>query len=480
MDRYKKFAQRVGLVGLTNLIISLSNIILLPILTKNLPIEEYGIWNQLMITVGIVPSAVLLGLPNTMNRFIPSLKTREETQETFYSIFSVIIVLSVIISILIYIFSKEIANSLFGNNVQVVKVLSIVVFIECLLNLFINYFMATQQIKKYSLLLSMQTLLNIIFVSFYVRRGEGVYGALLGFTIRGVLILFIMFMIITSDIGFKVPTFLKFKDYLKFGLPTVPGSLSTWIVNSSDRYVINFLLGATFVGLYSPGYVLGNTITMFLAPITFILPPTISRYYDEGNLGEVRTMLSYSMKYFMLIAIPSAFGLSLLSKSLLTILSTTEIASEGYLITPFTAISSIFFGMYAIIAQVCIMEKKTKIIGKIWTIAALINLILNFILVPKIGILGAAITTLIAFVFSFISSQHYCSKLFNFDMNGGFIVKSIFASFLMSLVIIVMKPESIYNIVFTIGICAIVYSTVILLLKGIEKREIRYLKSFIS
>lgn len=480
MNQYKKFVRRIGLIGIINLIISLSNIILLPILTKNLPIEEYGIWTQLMVTVGIVPSAVLFGLPYTMNRFLPSLKKREEIQEIFYSILFVVTISSTITSILIYVYSNKIANILFGSNVQIVKILSIVVFIECLLNLFINYFLATQQIKKYSTVTLTQTILNVMFVSYFVSKGEGVYGALIGFMLKEIIVFLIMFTMIISEIGIKFPIFSNLKDYLKFGLPTVPGNLSNWIVNSSDRYVIGLFLGMPFVGFYSPGYTLGSMVNIFLAPIISILPAALSRYYDEENFEEVHTILSYSMKYFMLIAIPSAFGLSFLSKSLLTILSTPEIAAEGYLITPFTAISSLFFGMYAIIAQVCVLEKKTKVIGKIWLLAALINLILNILFIPIMGILGAAITTLIAFMFTFGTTKSYCSNLLIFNMNEQFMLKSVFSSFLMSVIIIGMKPESLYEILFTIVDCTIVYSITLLLLNGIERKELEFFKSFIK
>jgi len=480
MNQYKTFAQRVGLVGITNFILSLSGIIFLPILTKNLSIEEYGIWAQLMVTVGIVPLAVLFGLPYTMTRFLPALEKKEEIQETFYSIFFVVTVAGAAASLLIYIFSNAIANNLFDNNVLIVKMLCVIVFVECLNSLFFNYFRATQQIKKYSILLLIQTLLNIILVSFFVITGRGVFGAVLGFMLKGTIILFITSIMTILEVGFKIPKFLNLKKYLSFGLPTVPGNLSSWVVNSSDLYVIGIFLGTAFVGFYSPGYALGNIINMFFAPLAFILPPTLSKCYDNGNVEEVRTILSYAMKYFTLIAVPSAFGLSLLSKPLLMILTTPEIATQGYLITPFTALSSLLFGMYVIISNVYVLEKKTKIIGKIWLFSAILNLTLNFVFIPRIGILGAAVTTLVAFAFSFVVTWQYCSKLFIFDIKAEFIMKSIFASFLMSLIIIEMEPEGLYSILLTIGICAAFYAIVMFLLKGFEKRELDFFKSIIK
>lgn len=479
MNQYKTFAQRVGLVGITNLILALSTIILLPILTKNLSIEEYGIWAQLMVTVGIVPLIVLFGLPYTMTRFLPALEKREEIQEIFYSILLVVTFASAMSSILVYVFSNMIANNLFDSNVMVIKMLCFVVFIECLNSFFFGYFRATQQIKKYSILLLIQTMLNVILVSFFVITGKGIFGAVLGFMLKGIIIFVITSIITILEVGYKTPKFLNLKKYLSFGVPTIPGNLSSWIVDSSDRYVIGILLGISFVGFYSPGYTLGNTINMFYAPLVFILPSTLSKYYDNGNFEEVRTILNYAMKYFTLIAVPSIFGLSLLSKTLLIILTTPEIAAQGYLITPFTALSSFFFGMYGIISNVYVLEKKTKMIGKIWLLSAILNLVLNFVFVPSIGILGAAITTLIAFAFSFIVTWQYCSKFLKIDIQVEFIMKTIFASFLMSLIILKMEPEGFYSTLSTIGICAIFYAIIILLLKGFEKRELDFFKSII-
>lgn len=110
---------------------------------------------------------------------------------------------------------------------------------------------------------------------------------------------------------------------------------------------------------------MGSIITMFTAPLAFMLPAVLSKYYDENNTKEVNIILSYSLKYFLLLAIPSAFGLSLLSKPMLMILSTPEIALQGYLITPFVALGALLFGAYAVIVQVIVLEKKTKITGKI-------------------------------------------------------------------------------------------------------------------
>jgi len=477
MNEYKLFAQRTVLVGITNLFISSSGIILLPILTKTLPVDEYGIWVQISVTVSLLPLIVTLGLPYTMVRFLAAAKKKEEVQEGFYSIAFIVLFTSATASLLLFLLSKPIAASLFDNRFTITKILSGIVFVECLNLLLLNFFRTFQQIKRYSIFSFIRTSLKIALVAFFVLSGYRILGAVIGLLISSFFIFLIMASFIISEISIKIPKFKNTKEYLSFGLPTIPANLSNWIVNSSDRYVIGIFLGTAAVGYYSPGYTLGSIITMFISPLTFMLPAVLAKYYDENNMKKVKTILKYSLKYFLVLAIPSAFGLSLLSKPLLTILSTPEIASQGCLITPFIAVSAVLFGIYVvIIAQSLYLVKRTDIGGKLWTIAAILNLGLNFIFIPRMGIIGAAITTLIAFIFVFIFATYYSFKYLTFDIDFKFIGKSFLASAIMSLVIIKWNPTGLLNTLIEIGICAAVYSVILLLLKGFKKEEIAFLK----
>ncbi|MFC1984223.1 flippase [Chloroflexota bacterium] len=476
MNEYKLFAQRIGLIGITNLIVNLSGIILLPILTRTLPIDDYGIWIQVSVTIGLIPAVATLGLPYTMVRFLAVAKKREEIQQGFYSIAFIVLCASVIASLLLFLFSEPIASALLNHNLTIATILSLIVFIQCLNVLLINYFRTFQQIKNYSMFSFIRVCLNIAFITYFVLSGYGILGAVIGFLISSLVLFLIQAFLIVSKIGIVIPKLIHTREYLAFGLPLIPTALSHWVVNSSDRYVIGIFLGTAFVGYYSPGYILGSIITMLIAPLIFMLPAVLSKYYDENNIDAVKTVLRHSLKYFLVLAIPATFGLSLLSKPLLTILSTPEIASQGYLITPFVAVSFILFGAHTIIAQILPLKKKTKIEGTIWIMAAILNLGLNLIFVPYMGILGAAITTLIAFTFAFILTTHYSFKYITFDMGFRFILKSITASIVMSLVIAIWNPAGILNVLIIVGVCVVVYATVLLLLGGIKKEEIVFFR----
>ena len=254
------------------------------------------------------------------------------------------------------------------------------------------------------------------------------------------------------------------------------------MVNSSDRYVIALFLGTAYVGYYSPGYTLGNIVNMFIAPLSFMLPAVLSKYYDDSNLKDVKTVLSYSMKYFLALAIPSAVGLSLLSKPLLTILSTPEIAEQGYLITPFLALSGLLFGLYAIITQILVLEKKTGITGTIWIVAAVLNLGLNIVFSPIFGIIGAAVTTLLAFSLAFLLSTYYSFKYLVFDLNAAFILKCIIAAAIMGVVVVIGGSRisgGLVSVILLVIISALVYTAGLFILRGFKKEEILFFRGLL-
>ncbi|WP_321421167.1 polysaccharide biosynthesis C-terminal domain-containing protein [uncultured Methanobacterium sp.] len=477
MNEYKLFVHRIGLMGLTNILLALSSLIFLPVMTKSFSTADYGIWVQINTTIALVVSASNLGLPYTMLRFLSAEKDKTVIQERFYSITAVLIFSASIISLILLIFSSTISSYLFNNNSNIALLLIPLTFFSCLNGLLINYFRTFQQMKKYSIFLILQTYLAVFIVSYLALNGFDIYIASTGLLISNLIIFIIISILIIKDIGLKIPKFSNIREYLSFGIPTVPANLSYWILDSSDRYLIGILMGTLFVGYYSPGYTLGYIIVMIMAPFSLLLPSILPKYYEEKNEKQMHIYLDYSLKFFLLFAIPSVFGLSMLSKPLLLILTTPEIALNGYLVTPFIALSFLLYGFHAIISNVLVLEKKTKIFGLIWITAALLNLGLNIFLIPYIGILGAAISTLIAYFIATLITLVYTTKSFKFNFNPKFILKSTLASIIMSLIIVIINPQGIIMIIFTTLICSAVYFLLLRISGGIKEEEIKLLKS---
>ncbi len=421
-----------------------------------------------------------MGLPLAMVTFLSIEKEKEKIQEIFYSIVIIVIIISFIITFLFFQFSEPIANGLFGGNVNIAKLTALIILIATLYSIFLNFFRTFQQMKIYSAFLLAQVYIAVLLVSYCVLSGFGLFSATIGLLMSYFIPFLIMLGLVIYKIGLKMPKFRKIKEHLVFSLPTIPSNLSSWIVDSSDRYVIGIILGTVFVGYYSPGYTLGAIIMMILAPFSLLLPSVLPKYYAENQIETLRLYLKYSLKYFLLLAIPSAFGLSLLSKSILITLTTQDIALHGYLVTPFVAFSFLLLGVYSIISNIIVLKKKTRIIGIIWIIAAIFNLILNIVLVPYFGILGAAAVTMITYIISFILTLWYTNKCFTLDFELSSIFKSIISAIIMSFIILLINPYGIKNIIIVVCACSIVYFALLLSFKGVNKKEISFFRDLLQ
>ncbi len=232
------------------------------------------------------------------------------------------------------------------------------------------------------------------------------------------------------------------------------------------------------VGIYSAAYNIGSVVAIFMSPIGLNLFPTISNLYENNKMAELKTHLEYSLKFYLMFAIPSLLGLAILSKSILTTLTTSEFLS-AYLVIPIVALGAILFNCRAIYLNILMVLKRTRVIALTYGIVALFNLILNIILVPMIGILGAAISTLLSFFACTVILWILSYKEIAFGIDLKFISKSVIASVPMAFVIWKLDPYGAVNILVSIGVGAIVYFLGLALLRGFTKEEYGFMRNML-
>lgn len=482
MSDYILFAKRVGLSGITNFIVSMRALILIPILTKLLGVAEYGIWSQTIVTVSFIAPLAILGIVSGMGRYLASEKDRDMIREGFYSTFYSIILINSTLGIIVYIFAPQISTLIFGGTALIIiKIMAFILLFEGLNQLLINFFRIFERIKKYSFFTITQTLAEIAFISYSIFQGYGIEGAVFSLLFVKIIIFVLMFVTVINEIGILInPRFSEIRSYLRFGLPLVPSSLFVWIVNSSDRYVIGYFMGIESVGIYSAAYGIGSVIIMFLAPIAFILPYALYKSYDEGKLDDVKLYLEYSLKYFLIISIPAVVGLTILSKQILMILTTKEFIATGSQIIPVISLSVLLYGVIVIVSQILAVSKNTRKLAEVWIASGILNFVLNIVFVPKIGIIGAAIATLITFIFALVIMYHISLKLIKMPIDFYSIAKIIAASALMALIISRIMPTNTLGTLFAIGFGIAIYFGVILTLKLFSRDEVLFFKQLIS
>ena len=376
--------------------------------------------------------------------------------------------------------SRPLAQYLFNGNLAVAEILPIITLFASLNLFLLDFFRAFQQPGRYAFFTLVQTYAGVVFISYFVFSGRGLTGAVFGLLAAQVVLFLVLLSIIIARLGIAIPRLKHLKRYILFSVPLIPANLSFWVVNSSDRYLIGIFLGASYVAYYAPSYTLGFAIAILVWPLNLMLTASLPKYYDDADLAVVKTVFKYALKYFLAAAIPSVFIVSSLSKPLLLLLSTPQIAANGYLVTPFIAVSALLWGIGLIFAEVFVLGKKTRILGALWAVSGLMNFGLNVLLIPYFGIMGAAVTTLISFSFVSIVTSHCSRGRMKFDLDSRFIFKSIIASLAMLVVILGLDFGSKFGILVTAGAGVIVYLALIFLMKGFDKAEVSFFRQLLQ
>jgi len=476
---YQKFARDVGFIGMVQILTSLSTFFLLPIITKTLGTYDYGLWAQINITVSLISSLALMGLSMSFVRFLSSETDKKKIREAVYSILFFVTISGFLASLLLYVFAEPLATFGFKDPgaTYFVQVGSGLILLNVIESISLFYFRVFRQIKKFSYLTLFETFGKFFFILILLKMGYGLLGVIAATLLVQSFILLISLVIIVSQIGFAIPRFTHIKEYLQFSYPLTPTALVRWITESSDRYLVTYFLGLGSVGVYSAAYSIGNLIQLFASPLQLILLPELSKLFDENKIDQIRIYLSHSLRYFLLITIPAVFGLSALAKPLLGIFTTQDFLS-GWLVIPIIAFSGLAAGVFQIFVNTMFLVKETKSATYITTIAAVSNVLLNLLLIPSIGIIGAALSTLISYFLMIVLCIRISMKYFEFDYYFYDIAKSIFSSFAMYLFVSHFVISNVYELFGVAAMGAFVYIFVMFIIGGFSKCELSVVKKY--
>lgn len=478
MHSYQKFTKQVFRIGLLDLLATIQGLVFLSLITKNLGAGDYGIFTQIRVVMSLAIAFTFFGLHEALIRFIPGEKDSQKIQEGVYSSVALIFGANLIIALFLIVFSGYMSAFLKFDKIFV-KLLSLIIIFESLNTILLVAIRSIREIDKYFWIVASKLIFEISIVAAIIIIGYGLVGAISSLLFIRLVIFLILGFFTIKGIGLKFPDFSLTKAYLSFGLPTIVDGISYWMITSLDRFLIGFFLGILFVGYYVPAYSIGSLLVFFIFPISFMLSTLLPKFFDDNDLEQVKNYLMHSLKYFSLFMIPSVFGVSVLSRQLLVVFSTQDIADKAFFAVPFVALSIFFYGTTYFFAQILVLFKKTKVIASVWMTAAFLNLALNMIFIPLLGILGAAINTFIAYFSALFLMRHFAFKDLQFKIEWVFMAKALVASVFMSLFILWIKGPGILGLLLEIVLGVSVYLILMILFKGLDKKEFNFLKSLI-
>jgi O-antigen/teichoic acid export membrane protein len=197
---------------------------------------------------------------------------------------------------------------------------------------------------------------------------------------------------------------------LSFALPLVPAGIAGWVLNLSDRPLLQAMTGSTeTVGVYTMGYTAGLVINaLVIQPFTLAWG---AAFWEISRSDDAPRTFARSLTWFLAIAAGMALLLSVVATDILRFLVGPAFEQSRYVV-PFSAFAFVLYGAYTIGASGLSVVGRSGIVAATMGAAAAVSLVLNLILIPPLGIFGAAISTLIGYLVlavlsGWMSLRHY-------------------------------------------------------------------------
>lgn len=447
-------------------------IITLPALTKTYPPDIYGIWIQVSVTVILISPLLSLQLNLAVVRYLAGQEDKTKRRQALGAMLSAIIVTGCIVSLAGFFLKEQLSILLFASPEYVNFVMMTIVwtFFNSLLNFFIAYLRVRGKIKEISISSVAITVAQMISIVFLARAGAGLELIIIFMIALQIIFSVGYFAWIVRDIGLPVPNILGLKTYLAFSVPQMPVIILLWIISLSDRYFITHFLGLSENGIYSSSNTLANLTSLFYMPVSFVLFPLISRLWAQKRLEDVKSYFEYSIKFFLTLAIPGAIGIAFLSQPLLRILTTSEFLVGRELVL-LLAFGAIFLGLFQIGMNLILLSKNSKLLPLFTAAASVASVVINLLLIPRIGIIGAAISNCSSYFVLAAIITIWARKIINLKFNFKYYSKIVASSLAVAACLFFLKADSIGGIILSVVVGSVVFIMGLLLLKALTRQD---------
>lgn len=466
----KKFLS-FSMGGYISLIIGFFTI---PITTRIISLEQYGIASIIELTVQVLVIMTSLSMEQSFVRFFYE---EEETNRSslLYMSLKPFFVLGLVVAVLIFIFRNHIFLYLINKKENYMWLYLICTIFFRTLNLFsFLVIRMKQRAKLFSFFTASIKLIEFIFILVLFNFLGNSYKTLIFASLIANIIVGILSVLVEKKIwnlkGFysrkKCNT--NFKELIYFSLPLILTMALNWIFASLDKITIKIFKDLNEVGIYSGAFKIVSILTVVQSGFNSFWTPISLEHYK--NNPEDTAFYKKANDYLSLIFF--LFGISiLLFRDIIGFILGPQFYHSIF-VMPTLVLVPIMYLLSETTMLGIGFKKKTKYFFYVSVISSISNLIGNLILVPYLGARGAAISTGIAYIIFFSSRTYYSIKLINF----GFNLKRIYTvTFLILFYAIYLTFYN--NLLVTIGIGIFIYIfTIIIYLPVVREIYNIYIK----
>ncbi len=462
---------------------ALVGFITVPIITRLFPPGDYGNYVLAMATINIMITIIgWLGM--SIIRFYPAYE-RDNKQEYLYTSIVKLLFISLTVLTAVFLSILLIFKSFIPSQLYYLMLVGTGIFIlMSVFQVLQHFLMARRQVSWYTGFSVWHSVAALgIGITLAMRFRYGVEGLLWGYILSLTVVLPLLWKITLGRQAFlsgKRISIELTKEMAKYGLPLVVGNLAAWILSLSDRYVLEFFQGAQEVGIYSASYTISEYgITILVSLFMLSAGPISMNIWEKEGMEKGREFITRITRYYLLLCLPATVGLSVLAKPAIEVLTAPEYHG-AYHIMPFVSFGAFFLGLQQRFQSGLVFYKRTNLIMAAVIVSGLLNLGLNFWLVPIYGYMAAAVTTFISYAFLLGVMIIVSRKYFVFDFPFKSLAKAACASAVMAAVVYPVgnsiTSSAMANLFLGIVVGIVVYILMIFLLREPQKEEIQEMR----
>jgi len=470
----------------SHVIPAIVGIIGIPIITRLFPPEDYGNYVLVLATVSVLSAIASAWLRASIVRFFSAYNLDNRIKELYATVVKLTIASIVAVS-LIFVGILFFAQGHISANLYFLMHIGLLLFMatSCL-EVLLSFLRARRQVTWYSSMMIWRSVAGLgfgvalVFVFHYGIEGL-LWGAFLSIGIALPLVWKVAIGKLLLKEG-KIRSSMAL-EIGKYGFPIIAVNIASWVMSLSDRYILGFFRGSAEVGIYTSSYTISeHTMLMIASLFTLASAPIGFNVWESQGAKASREFLHKLCRYYILIGLPAAVGLSVLAKPAISVLTAPEYF-PGYRIVPLVVFGAFLVGITHRFSEALGFYKKSDILMYCMIGAALLNTGLNFLFIPNYGYMAAALTTLIAYGADLTARITFSRRFFVWEFPFKSLGKAAVASAVMGLVIYPignrLTSSTLINLILGIVVGVVVYAVMLFLLQEPQKEAIQELRNLL-
>jgi O-antigen/teichoic acid export membrane protein len=420
LPRFRELTRNLALYGLGDVAVSIVSFLLLPLYVLYLTPEDYGVLALLGSVEVLAKIAFRLGLDGSFMRFYYDYDDPVARRRLASTIFFFLLAVNGALLALSVLLSPWLGDALFGSG-RHLRALQLT-----LLNTFAIGFtffpfhlmrMEKRAAEFSALALARSVSTLVLRIVLVVGAGLGVMGVVLADTFVTAVLMLVLVRYFRPLIA-RAFSRAMLADSLRFGLPRVPHALAQQVVAVGDKFILSALRPLHEVGVYSIGVSFGLTQKLFLSAFEYAWAPF---YYENARSPDAKRLFSSMATYTLAMLALMTAGLSALGRDLIAAVTHSEAVHyvQAAEVVTWTAVGVFFQGVYLLTSIGLNLTKHTQYYPVATTAAAATNIGLNFALVPRYGMVGAAWANAAAYAVQAALAYRFSQRFYPIEYETG-------------------------------------------------------------